>query len=598
MRRRAGNVIRQPHPRFNHKGGQLQFGRDGKLYMGFGDGGGADDPDDNAQNLGVLLGKLLRIAPKAGGGYSIPRRQPVRQALGRARRDLRLRPAQPVPLLVRPPHRRARDRRRRPGRVRGGRLPARPRERAKRPAGGRELRLGPGSRASSRNGARQLAERARSPPAGPPDHATAAATARSPAATWSATRRSGSLYGAYVYGDLCQRDPARRARCGRRAPAATARSGRSVSQLVSFGEDARGRVYAVSLEGRCTGSLVGSWASARLGRVRSQAVAFSAALQPPRRSPVTDVVISSAARTAVGSYGKSLAGVPTTELGRTAAVAALERAGIEGEAVDQVVFGNVIHSAPEDMYMARVVGHEGGDPEGGAGVHGQPPLRHRRAVDRLGRPGDPDRRRVVVVAGGAENMSRGPYWMPGGPVRRPDGGDEDGRPGRRRPDRPVQQHPHGGDGREPGRVARHLARGAGRVLASSRTRARWRRSRPASSTTRSCPVEVKVKRETAEFTQDEHVRPDASMESFAKLKPVFKKDGTVTAGNASGMNDAGAAVVLMSSERAAELGAPVRARIALLRLLRRRPERRWASARCRRSRRRSTAPARRSTRSR
>jgi acetyl-CoA C-acetyltransferase len=76
------------------------------------------------------------------------------------------------------------------------------------------------------------------------------------------------------------------------------------------------------------------------------------------------------------------------------------------------------------------------------------------------------------------------------------------------------------------------------------------------------PVEVKVKRELAEFKQDEHVRPDASMESFGKLKPVFKKDGTVTAGNASGMNDAGAAVVLMTAEKAAELGAPVRARIA------------------------------------
>ena len=85
------------------------------------------------------------------------------------------------------------------------------------------------------------------------------------------------------------------------------------------------------------------------------------------------------------------------------------------------------------------------------------------------------------------------------------------------------------------------------------------------------PVEVKVKRETVEFTQDEHVRPDASLESMAKLKPVFKKDGTVTAGNASGMNDAGAAVVLMSAEKAEELGAPVRARIAVLRLLRRRP---------------------------
>jgi acetyl-CoA C-acetyltransferase len=75
------------------------------------------------------------------------------------------------------------------------------------------------------------------------------------------------------------------------------------------------------------------------------------------------------------------------------------------------------------------------------------------------------------------------------------------------------------------------------------------------------PIPVKVRRETVDFIHDEHIREDASNESMAKLKPVFKPDGTVTAGNASGMNDAGAAVVLMSAERAAELGAPVRARI-------------------------------------
>ncbi|MEO6859344.1 MAG: thiolase family protein [Solirubrobacteraceae bacterium] len=75
------------------------------------------------------------------------------------------------------------------------------------------------------------------------------------------------------------------------------------------------------------------------------------------------------------------------------------------------------------------------------------------------------------------------------------------------------------------------------------------------------PVPVKVKRETVPFTRDEHIRPDATPESMAKLKPVFKPEGTVTAGNASGMNDAAAAVVLMSAARGAELGAPVRARI-------------------------------------
>ncbi len=69
-------VIRQDHRRFNHKGGQLQFGPDGMLYMAFGDGGGSGDPDRNAQNLGRLLGKMLRIDPRGGGAYRIPRGNP------------------------------------------------------------------------------------------------------------------------------------------------------------------------------------------------------------------------------------------------------------------------------------------------------------------------------------------------------------------------------------------------------------------------------------------------------------------------------------------------------------------------------------------
>jgi acetyl-CoA C-acetyltransferase len=75
------------------------------------------------------------------------------------------------------------------------------------------------------------------------------------------------------------------------------------------------------------------------------------------------------------------------------------------------------------------------------------------------------------------------------------------------------------------------------------------------------PVEIKAKRETVQFTRDEHIREDASFERMAALKPAFKPDGSVTAGNSSGMNDAGAAVVLMSRARATELGVPVRARI-------------------------------------
>jgi acetyl-CoA C-acetyltransferase len=107
---------------------------------------------------------------------------------------------------------------------------------------------------------------------------------------------------------------------------------------------------------------------------------------------VTNVVISSAARTAIGSYGKSLASVPPSDLGATASTAALERAGVEPEQVDNVVFGNVIHTEPGDAYMARVVGTTAGVPKEvpaytinrlcGTGVQG----------DRVRGAGDPDRR--------------------------------------------------------------------------------------------------------------------------------------------------------------------------------------------------------------
>jgi acetyl-CoA C-acetyltransferase len=78
------------------------------------------------------------------------------------------------------------------------------------------------------------------------------------------------------------------------------------------------------------------------------------------------------------------------------------------------------------------------------------------------------------------------------------------------------------------------------------------------------PIEIKTRKGTVEFRADEHVRRDASLEAFAKLKPAFKKDGTVTAGNAAGVNDAAAAVVVMSAARAEDLSAPVRARILSL----------------------------------
>jgi acetyl-CoA C-acetyltransferase len=275
---------------------------------------------------------------------------------------------------------------------------------------------------------------------------------------------------------------------------------------------------------------------------------------------LTDVVISSAARTAVGSYGKSLRDVPPTELGAIVTKSAMERAGVDPDQVEQVVFGNVIHSAPEDMYMARVVGIKAEIPKEvpaftvnrlcGTGV--QAIVSAAQTIQ----TGEAD----VVVAGGAESMSRGPYWMPGA------------RWGARMGETKMLDPVVGGltdpfNDIHMGITAENLAEShsISREEQDEFALASHQRAKAAIDAGRFeeevVPVPVKAKKETVEFEVDEHVRPDASMESMAKLKPVFKEDGTVTAGNASGMNDAGAAVVLMSEEKADELGAPKRARI-------------------------------------
>jgi acetyl-CoA C-acetyltransferase len=275
---------------------------------------------------------------------------------------------------------------------------------------------------------------------------------------------------------------------------------------------------------------------------------------------MTDVVIASAARTAIGAYGKSLAGVPPSELGAAAASAALERAGIEPSDVDHVVFGNVIHTEPGDMYMARVVGMKAGVPKEvpaytvnrlcGTGV--QAIVSAAQAIQ----TGEAE----VALAGGAESMSRGPYWM------------QSARWGARMGEAELTDPVMGGL-TDPfhsvlmGVTAENLAErnSISRERQDAFAVESHRRAAAARANGRFddeiVPVPVRVKRDTVEFARDEHIREDASAEAMAKLKPVFKPDGTVTAGNASGMNDAGAAVVLMSASRAEELGAPVRARV-------------------------------------
>jgi acetyl-CoA C-acetyltransferase len=276
---------------------------------------------------------------------------------------------------------------------------------------------------------------------------------------------------------------------------------------------------------------------------------------------LTNVVISSAARTAIGSYGKSLAGVAPTDLGATAAKAAIERAGIEPGQVDHVVFGNVIHTEPADAYMARVVGMKAGVPQEtpaftvnrlcGTGV--QALVSACQGIQ----SGDVS----VALAGGAESMSRAPMWL------------SDGRWGSKMGPAPVVD-PVQAALTDPfhdikmGVTAENLAERMGITREDQDTFAveSHRRASAAQEAGRFddevVPVSVRVRKDTVDFTRDEHIRHEVDQAAMAKLPPIFKKEaGTVTAGNASGMNDAGAALVLMSEEKAAELGAPVRAKV-------------------------------------
>jgi acetyl-CoA C-acetyltransferase len=275
---------------------------------------------------------------------------------------------------------------------------------------------------------------------------------------------------------------------------------------------------------------------------------------------MTSVVISSAARTAIGDFGRSLRDVPPTELGVNAARAAIERAGIEPDQVEQVVFGNVIHTSAEDMYMARVVGINAGVPKEapaltvnrlcGSGL--QAIVSAAQGIQN----GDAD----VALAGGAESMSRGAYWV------------ENARWGARMGDASLVDSVVGCltdpfDHIHMGVTAENLAESHGISREEQDEFAVESHHRAIAAVDGGrfdeeiVPTEIKARKETVEVKADEHVRRDISAEALAKLRPAFNKDGTVTAGNASGVNDAAAAVVVMSADRAEELGAPVRARI-------------------------------------
>lgn len=273
-----------------------------------------------------------------------------------------------------------------------------------------------------------------------------------------------------------------------------------------------------------------------------------------------EIVVLSAVRTAIGTYSGSLAGTPPTELAATCVKAAVERAGVEPGDVGHAAFGNVIHTEPKDMYLSRVAAVKGGLPVETPAVTVNrlcgSGLQAIVSAAQLLLLGDAD----CAVAGGAECMSRGQYWVPGL------------RFGQRMGDGQVVDAMVGAltdpfDDCHMGITAENVAAKWGisreeqdALAVESQTRAA-RAIEAGYFKDQIVPVEVRVKRDTVAFDTDEHVRANTTMESLAKLRPVFQKDGSVTAGNASGINDAAAAVLLMESAAAEKKGLEPMARL-------------------------------------
>lgn len=266
-----------------------------------------------------------------------------------------------------------------------------------------------------------------------------------------------------------------------------------------------------------------------------------------------DVVVVSGVRTAIGKYGGSLKDFPPSKLGGIVVREAVCRAGVRPDEIGHAVFGNVIHTDARDMYLARVAAIEGGLPIEtpaftlnrlcGSG------LQAIVSAAQLIMLGDAK----AAVAGGAEVMSRSQYWLPGmrWGQRMNDGAVVDSMTG-------ALSDPfhdcHMGVTAENVAAKWGVSREDQDALAVESHHRAEEAIAQGYFQEQIVPVEIKVKGGTAVFDRDEHVRHNADLESMAKLKPAFDRNGTVTAGNASGINDAAAAVVLMERGEAEARG--------------------------------------------
>ncbi len=273
-----------------------------------------------------------------------------------------------------------------------------------------------------------------------------------------------------------------------------------------------------------------------------------------------DVFIVAGQRTAIGDFGKSLKDIPPTKLGEIAIRAALKAGGIEAAEIQHVVMGNVIQTEPRDAYISRVAAVDAGIPIEtpaltvnrlcGSGL---------QAIITAAQTimlGDAD----ITIGGGAESMSRGGYLLP------------NERWGARLGDGKVMDmvvgalhdpfgHGHMGITAENIATRYQITRDEQDAFSLESHRRAAHAIANGYFTSQITPVELPSRKGPIEFATDEHVRDDISADKLGALKPAFKKDGSVTAGNASGLNDAGAAVVLMSAEQVTKRNAKPMARI-------------------------------------
>lgn len=266
------------------------------------------------------------------------------------------------------------------------------------------------------------------------------------------------------------------------------------------------------------------------------------------------VVIASAVRTPIGSFGGQFKNVSSVDLGVTAVKEAIKRAGIEANQVEEVIFGNVLQGGGKENVARQIAIYSGCPDEVPAytvnKLCGSGLKTIILAIQAIAL-GDAD----IVVSGGTENMSRAPYLL------------LDHRWGSKMGQAKVEDSLlYDGlfdafNDYHMGITAENIAERYGitreaqdEFAVTSQNRAE-KAKKEGLFKEEIAPVQIKDRKgNIVEITEDEYIKEGATLEALGKLKPAFKKDGTVTAGNASGINDGAAAVVLMSEEKAKELG--------------------------------------------